>query len=251
MSGHLIVQDKINEIKYKMKKNITIKTVKLDLSDQKFLDKVKRRKEFPEISSRHLDLKDKFFDLVKVALEENIKHVNINIGFLKTANSEDIKDIQKSFLNHQTRWSDDRLLIPVLFNLFHGIELFLTGIKYSYETPEFDKNNKPNNDPIHLLSDFKKEYPKKTTIIDILEFYVHPNEDYPILSAFFKENKIVHPSAYIDTHEFPSNQSFAKGFDWVERELIDEHKRIEFFEKIISDINILLNQDKQFWFNPW
>jgi hypothetical protein len=194
--------------------------------------------EYTETSLCHLDFSDNFFDLVQAVLGENIKQGNKTTSIQPATNN---KNKREKEYRHQTKWSDNRILIPVLFSFFHGIELFLKGIKYLNNDPE----KKPDHKLSNLTTNFKKDHPEKTVIIKILEYYIYPENNCEILSDFYKTNKIADSSKFYEVFKYPSNNKFDKDFNYKDLKRNGE-KGIKLFEKIINDIETLRNEKKKF-----
>ncbi len=192
-------------------------------------------KEFTEISLRHLDLSENFFDLVQAVLQENIKQGNKNVS----VQAPSINKVERNKeYRRQTKWSDNRILIPVLFNFFHGIELFLKGLKYLNDDPALKTGKTPHHNLETLLNDFKKENTKEKSIYNILKYYILPNNECQILSNFYKSNKISNSSMFYDFFKYPSNKSFDKVFNYSALRCNGVDGMI-FFKKIIDDIDKL------------
>jgi len=199
-------------------------------------------KEYTDISLRHLDFSDNFFDLVQAVLEENIKQGNRTVSIQSPTNTQ--KELEDEY-RRQTRWSDNRVLIPVLFNFFHGIELFLKGIKYLNNDPVLQTKIRPSHKLSDLLKEFKSNYPEKNSLIEILDYYIFPKNKCEILSDFFKTNNINDSSAFFDVFKYPSNKDFKKQYDFKDLRRNGE-KGIELFERIIKDIEKLRDEKRNF-----
>lgn len=184
-----------------------------------------------DISIRHLDLSDNFFDLVQAVLLENILQGNRTGALMKKTG--DFQEIDRQY-RLQTKWSDQRILIPILFNFFHGIELYLKGVKYLSKVPEKSPDHKLKD----LAIDFKADHPNKILLNEIFEYYIFPDENCPILNDFYKSNEIVDSSMFYEIFKYPSNRSFEKTYDF--KALKRNHEKgVNFFEKIVDDIDKL------------
>ena len=68
-----------------------------------------------------LTLSFQFFSLVQNSLKETISQGN---AWILTSDSElDFEEYAE-----ETKWSDHQIIIPLLFNFYHGLELFLKGL---------------------------------------------------------------------------------------------------------------------------
>jgi len=87
------------------------------------------------IAKRHFMLAENFLQLVENILIEIVENgdTDIFIGPPKT-------DIQEYF-RQTTKWSSFRILVPTLFNFFHGIELLMKAANYKVTPP----SQRPNH----------------------------------------------------------------------------------------------------------
>jgi hypothetical protein len=178
-----------------------------------------------KIPVRFLDFSKFFFDIVTASLTQTIKHGNHNIIMCKpTANPEHLYD-------KATTWSDFRIIVPILFNFFHGIELWLKGAHYLKAAP----TNKANHKLTILLELFKSEYPDNVILHAILSDYILPTHNCPILQTFYQTNAIQNSDQFYEMLKYPYDKSHQTSFNYKDiRNLTDSG--IPFFEKIISDI---------------
>jgi hypothetical protein len=180
------------------------------------------------IACRHFDLADNFFDLVEAVLNESIIHENITFGVFD-ADSE-INEIQMAY-RQMTRWSDSRIIIPILFNFFHGCELYMKAAYYLLY--------KPNDKPTHKLSGhfeiFKKCYPSQTKLIDILEYYIFPDNKCELLFNFYKTNGLANSSDFYEVFKYPYNKNFDKPFNYKDLRNTED-KGLVFFRTLLDNI---------------
>lgn len=179
------------------------------------------------IAVRHFDLATNFFHLVEAVLKETITK-----GNMQNYVGPPIEDIQKVY-KQMTNWSDFRVIIPIFFNFFHGLELNLKGINYLTEIPSANNIN-------HKLSDlfeiFKENHSNQTTLIDIFNYYIFPNTSCEILKTFYETNEILDSSQFYEIFKYPYTKKIGKSFDYKDIRNLGE-KGIYFFQKIIDDID--------------
>ena len=125
-----------------------------------------------------------FLNLVYASIEEMEKYGNITLSLI-----EDTGDEERNNEIHDERmkWSDAKMALPILFNLYHGLELFMKAILNEHEG--FSKGHKLTL----LLKKIKAiEDPSLGGIISILDKQVNnsPFEDY------FMGNKVTIDNFY-------------------------------------------------------
>ncbi len=171
-------------------------------------------------------LSDNFLQLVKNVLTETVRNDNIDIyiGPKRDDYKEHYRDI--------TKWSDFRILIPTLFNFFHGIELLLKAAIY--------KKGIPERIPRHHLSDifdeFKTEYPHAFAITSLLDKYIYPvKSELNMLKKFYIENQISDSSQFYEIYKYPYSRNLKVEYNYFELRNLD-NEGISFFKQIILDI---------------
>jgi HEPN domain-containing protein len=121
------------------------------------------------------------------SIEEMNKQGNKTMIFMNGDLSDEDSDLE---FNDRTKWNDQNIGIPVLFNFFHGIELILKGLiihcggeladnKHKLTTLLEKLKNTPNAPSESLLDHFKNVLMKNG------------------LDAFFQENNKTVDSFYI------------------------------------------------------
>ena len=83
-----------------------------------------------------------------------------------------------------TRWSDHSVIIPLLFNLLHGIELLVKGFLLvdPAETVEKEHNI------CELCARFKAKYPEETTLNNFFDKYTNESCMPELLRRFLADN---------------------------------------------------------------
>ena len=181
------------------------------------------------IAMRHFMLSDSFLQLVENVLNETLKTGNTDIY-----SGPPRKDIQAHY-RHITKWSGSRILIPILFNFFHGIELLLKAANYKVTPP----SKSPNHKLSKLIADFKNNYPNSTRLATILDKYIYPIQaNTSLLSAFYLSNNIIDSSQFYDIFKYPFTKDFQIDFDY--KDLHNSGKEgINLFQQIVDDIQII------------
>jgi hypothetical protein len=91
-----------------------------------------------------------------------------------------------------TRWSDHTTVIPVLFNLLHGIELLIKG--FMLTDPGDDP--KQAHDIIDLCSRFSHRFPNEAVLNGFFHRYTCERAMPDILKRFLRDNRIDIRSVY-------------------------------------------------------
>lgn len=181
------------------------------------------------IKSPLIALSHRYFNLVSNCLNELILSGNkTNI----ISRLEDNIDFDEA-----TKWSDIRIIEPILFNFYHGIELMLKGILKLYGI-EFGKNHNIETlyKNVHdLLIDNKKTKP----ILEILGKYTSRDNSDNLFNGFFKLNDIS-PKEYYIALRYPYLNNEFKLFNYKCLRYMENTDK-NFSEEIISDIKLLKN----------
>ena len=79
----------------------------------------------------YINLGYNFLQVVVNSIEEMEKQSNANVIFSYSYDSD-----EQGWLDYEkkTRWNDNNIGIPILFNFFHGVELVLKGLIIMRET---------------------------------------------------------------------------------------------------------------------
>ena len=84
----------------------------------------------------------------------------------------------------KTKWSDHNMVIPLLFNFYHGLETILKGFLCAKR-----KQSKPSHKLSQLLTSFKAEC-QHSVLIPYFEKYIEKDKLPNILSEFCKKSNI-------------------------------------------------------------
>lgn len=147
---------------------------------------------------------------------------------------------EQSFYKYKlrTKWSDFRIIEPILFNFYHGIELLLKGILI---LKGIEIENKHNLDKLYILTE--QNITDCKVLLRILKKYCVQTKDdvnSSIISKFFKLNKIT-PSKFYIILKYPFDNDKLFKYDILHNE---GKKGIEFAQQIVTDINLIRNDLK-------
>lgn len=164
-----------------------------------------------------------FFSLVENSLFETI-----NQGNKWIITSE--KEIRFDEYAKETSWSDHQIIIPVLFNFYHGLELFLKGLL------QFDSDFelKAKHSIEGLRSKFIKNNPSEKNLCNFLKKYTHRGHLPEILKNFLDKNNISINQLY-EALRYPTDSSFATLRSYLQVKYKGEDG-INFFKELVQDI---------------
>ena len=101
-----------------------------------------------------------------------------------------------------TCWSDHTLIIPLLFNLYHGIELLMKGFLFAAA----DQNVEPIHTIDKLCHQFRGVYPKETELIDFFTKFTDKQRLPALLLGFLNDNSLT-PNDLYQAVRYPSDRS--------------------------------------------
>jgi hypothetical protein len=85
-----------------------------------------------------------------------------------------------------TRWSDHRIIIPLLFNLLHGIEILVKGFILVDPNDSIQKDHKI----CALCERFKQKYPDESELIGFFNKYTTEERMPQLLRQFLEDNTL-------------------------------------------------------------
>ena len=115
-------------------------------------------------------------------LVQNVSNETHHQGNLHFVIIDDI--LTESEYAEQTKWSDHNLVIPLLFNFYHGLEVILKGFSFSSGLAMCYSHKLSD-----LLRNFKSQYPSND-LIPLLEKYILQNHLPIILLEFCTTSRI-------------------------------------------------------------
>lgn len=174
-----------------------------------------------ESSIANLSVANQYLNVVENQLKQTIESENKHIVIL---NNEEIdwKTYEKMTIS-----SDFRIIVPVLFNLYQGIELIMKGLLL------INKEDYPTNNKGHKLSllyqKVKLQDNIPMSIKEYLSYFLEPKEGY-IQSFLNKNNKKLDNISEI--LRYPTDKSFLKIYDYTNLKY-QERKMIPYIEEIL------------------
>lgn len=165
-----------------------------------------------------------FFTLVQNATRETIKQSNE--WCVVTTN----KQLTPDEYNKRTAWSDHQVIIPILFNFYHGMEVLLKG--FLFLAPGY--NLKPKHSIEHLSKQFVKYYPTETALCSFFEKYTQITTLPDMLKNFTSENSLSVGQLY-EALRYPVDRTFNELRNYFNLKYQDS-EGIKFFKDLNEDI---------------
>lgn len=135
----------------------------------------------------------------------------------------------------KAKWSDFRIIEPLLFNFYHAIELVLKGI-LALNNEEFKTNHSLESLCNKAILHLEKAEKLKEILIKYCK--LSNNESNNLLSIFYKENNLT-PSKYyiILKYPFDSNNEYS----YFKIHYLKD-KGVDFAKELLEDIKTIKNQ---------
>jgi len=171
-------------------------------------------------------LTQSYWHLSSCVIEEIIKHNNPSSLFTDRIASDEEYDLH-------TKWSDMNIATPLLFNIYHGIELSLKALLMAKNI-----NVNKNHDLATLAANVKTAYNE----IDFEYFYNHyiTTEALPIILANFCKASNINMSMYYQSLKYPTS---TKGSEFKHTPLhYNEEAGCQFFQELKDDINVFFKK---------
>jgi len=186
-------------------------------------------------SLNFLTLADKYLHLVEIVSFEITNQGNLHVL------SSDKDDIDENDYEQKTRWSDFRISIPILFNLYHGIELSIKGLLLFSDGCEM----KNSHNIEQLFNAFKDDFPEEEQIISILNKYLEIKFMNTILKDFLGENNFGVNNFY-ESLRYPVNKKHEKTNSYYELKYKPELGLV-FFKEVEEDVDTLRRESTKFF----
>jgi hypothetical protein len=165
-----------------------------------------------------------YLKLVHVSLEQSLQQGN---RWSVTASSP----IELDDYDEQTKWSDFNIIVPVLFDFYHGLELLLKGfvLLRQPESPQLDHRIE------ELLAKFQCSYPDQVQLTCIFAKYIKDKTSVEVLRDFFDSNKCS-TNKFYEVLRYPSDKNLASQFSHHCLKY-RQAGSLPFFKDLIGDIH--------------
>ncbi len=171
-----------------------------------------------------------YLHLVRVTAEQVVDAQNKT---LSTWWGDHTPEEEASELDRQTKWSDARLIEPLLFNFYHGLELLLKG----FVLLSAGTSTKLDHRMTGLFESFVAAFPDEHELIELFQKYLTRSAMPAMLSDFLEQNDSSVDNFY-QSLRYPFDRKFAKNYE----HLVLKYKGGEglpFYEKLVTDIRSL------------
>lgn len=172
----------------------------------------------------------KYLHLVRVTAEQIVSMKNKTVA---TWWGERTPEEEAKELDRQTKWSDARLVEPLLFNFYHGLELLLKGFTL-YKSA---LNPKLDHRLTVLLASFMKEYPGEVDLITTFQKYLSERTMPKMLRDFLKKNESSVDRFY-ESLRYPFNRDMSQNYEHIVLKY-KGRKGLPFYEEILTDIGVI------------
>jgi len=160
-----------------------------------------------------------YLHIVDVVAQKLIENENVHVVISN-------KEITEEEYNDKTRWSDFNLILPLLFNFYHGIEVILKGFLAAKGKPVKGHNLK------ELLKDFSGLY-TESTLNNLLGKYIYQDQLKEPLASFFEQSSSTADEFY-QALKYPES---TKGEPYKHEVLMEKGSEgISFFKILVNDI---------------
>lgn len=147
----------------------------------------------------------KYLHLTRVTTEQVVENRNQMVA---TWWGEKTPVEEAAELDRQTKWSDSRLVEPLLFNLFHGLELVLKGFVLFRQS----ESRKLDHALTKLLRSFRSLYPAEQELARIFARYIE-SVSMPALLRDFLDANAASVDTYYQLFRYPFDRKFTKEHD--------------------------------------
>ena len=172
----------------------------------------------------------KYLHLVRVTAEQVVgtKNRTVAAWWGERTPEEEAKE-----LDRQTKWSDARLVEPLLFNFYHGLELLLKG----FALWRSGSNPKLDHRLTVLLDSFMKEYPGEVDLILAFQKYLAEPTMPEMLRDFLEKNES-HVDRLYESLRYPSNRDMSQDYEHIMLKY-KGRKGLPFYEELVTDIGVI------------
>ena len=172
----------------------------------------------------------KYLHLVRVTAEQVVSTKNKTVA---TWWGDRTPEEEAKELDRQTKWSDARLVEPLLFNFYHGLELLLKGFTLWKSGP----NPKLDHLLTVLLDSFMKEYPGEVDLITVFQKYLAEPTMPEMLRDFLEKNEF-HVDRLYESLRYPFNRDMSQNYEHIMLKY-KGREGLTFYEELVTDIGVI------------
>jgi hypothetical protein len=169
-----------------------------------------------------------YLHLTRVTTEQVVKNRNRIVAIWW---GDITSEAEAAEADRQTKWSDANLVEPLLFNLFHGLELLLKGfVLFKQAEPP-----KLNHALTEWLMFFRCKYPTEEQLTAIFDRYIETAAMPELLRDFLAANS-ANVDSYYELFRYPCNRKFTKKYDHFKLKYKGRHG-LPFYKDLLTDLN--------------
>jgi hypothetical protein len=183
-----------------------------------------------DLARSFLTVSCQYLMLVKNVARGIVSHLN-PLGLTKLGSEGPITEDE---LVEAIRWSDQTLVIPLLFNLYHGIELLVKG--FLLITPGVEV--KPLHGIQRLCRQFSAAYPNEIELNAFLQKYTEESQLPSLLREFLRDNALTLGDLY-EVLRYPSDKDFVDLKRYV-RLKYKGQRGVPFFQELHEGIESII-----------
>lgn len=133
----------------------------------------------------------------------------------------------------ETRWSDHRLIMPLLFNLYHGLELLIKGFLLARKPEVVEAHHGIQE----WVEQFTQLFPMEEDLCKCFLKYTQLDRLPKLITQFLNDNQLQFEQLY-EALRYPTDRKFGK----VKRYIQLKYKGpdgLPFFQELLMDLNKL------------
>jgi hypothetical protein len=123
-------------------------------------------------------------------------------------NEDESQEEEEKRLNEIFKRNDNNLGVPLMFNFYHGLELFMKGL-LELENISVDKTNHNLKDLYKRIKENESRYP--VSLIQVLKKHIYNEKSY---NPFFKDNNMDVNDFYIGL-KYPQSKDGSKKYNYA------------------------------------
>lgn len=170
----------------------------------------------------------RYLHLVRVTAEQVVDAKNKTVATYWDDRTPEEEAIE---LDQQTKWSDARLIEPLLFNFYHGLELLLKGFVL------WAVDQKLNHFITRLFESFIATFPKEQDLIKVFQKYIVSSKMSELLSDYLQQNHLSVDQFY-ESLRYPFDLKFAQNYEHLVLKY-KGRKGLPFYQELVTDIRSL------------
>jgi len=167
---------------------------------------------------------EKYWNLSKAVCESIIRAGNKYIQISD-------REIDPNEFIRKTKWNDVNMVIPLLFNFYHGVELMLKGFILFSE----GNGTKLDHHISELYQKFKKHYPDQKELVTLFGRYVDKSQMPQLLCGFLDQNKLS-VNRFYESLRYPLNNNLTQEYQYFVLKY-QGPEGLQFYRSLKADVN--------------